>query len=239
MIVTSRSGRGTRRLTTRLARSKTSMHPVCFSTARLRDYGRLVSFTVGRCKRISVLVGGMNKASPGHSLNVRRLSVGCFSRMFRLGLYYAVCLSRRIVPVVITRNNKGVMGITSVDKVATSTGKALCKTDGTNIVGLAGCVTARLNGGGVHYGTMTPKLVLAPTTLSGLGRSIHGVFLKRYTAPCLNRPRSITTAVTFLTSGSTQCVAKRAVIMSNKLAARGPAIRLSWGGVRQCVTHLG
>lgn len=232
MIVTSCSERGTSRFTTRLDGSNTSMHPICFSTARLGDYGRLVAFAVGRCKRVSMLMGGMKNAGPEQSAGVRGLSVSCFSRTFRLGLSYAVCLSRLIVPVVDTRNNKGVIGMTSVDKVATSSGNALCNTDGTKIVGLAGCVTARAKGGGVHYGTMTPKLVLAPTTLGGLGRRMHGVFLKRYTAPCLNRPRSITTAVTFLTSRSTHCVAKRAVMMSNKLAVRGPAVGLMWG--RSC-----
>lgn len=95
--------------------------------------------------------------------------------MVRAGLGTPVQNVHGIVPVFRGRNNKIVIGATSVTKFAkTHNNKTTCMTSGRTLVKLAGGITFGCGRGGVHYGTITPNEMRAGLHVGDRGLTKSG-----------------------------------------------------------------
>lgn len=176
-------------------------------------YRTVVGSVIGRCKRLSVLIGGTKVAGSNLVVGVGRRS---FSSMLGMGLGNAFGAVHRDTHRVLGREDKGVVGVSSISKVLKGINRTGCTTSGTNIVNLAGAVTERLNDQKVAMGTVTPKFMSARVARM-LSRRVERGTYGRVVLKHFKGPRSVTGATMFLTSSGTSCVAKRIVDMSNNV----------------------
>lgn len=207
------SGRGTSTIIRRVGTTNNSTISCRYGMSSFSRYRGVVATLVGRCGRVSVLMGGTKVAESNLVVGVDRTSC---STILSAGLGNTFGAVHRVSHCFLGRGSKEVVGVSSISKVLKGTKRTGCDTDGTKIVKLAGTMTERLTDQKVATGTITPNFMrarVASILTSTTGRGL----LSRVP---LNEPKgagSVTGTMLFLTSSTTNCVANRILSISKKV----------------------